>query len=273
MVWWHILIICVVSYFIGNISFSRFLAKTKKKDITKLGSGNAGSTNVLRNFGLGMGVLNLALDIFKGFLPSILAYYIFGQNIIYLYIAGICAMIGHIYPVIYKFKGGKGIASMLGVFLAADWWVTLIVIGVALVCWLIFKYGSLSSFVCVTALTVVEGLRAKSAFNAGIIDAWQLKILSMLLFAIFCLTWYAHRSNIERLLCGRESKVSLIKSTKLKLKLEKLAEQRALKKMRQQKIVQQTEVAVASEQTKSDNQADLIKKDESENKKNNSEEK
>ena len=67
MIWWHIVLVVIVSYFVGNISVSRILAGTKKKDITKLGSGNAGSTNVLRNFGLGMGVLNLVLDILKGF--------------------------------------------------------------------------------------------------------------------------------------------------------------------------------------------------------------
>ena len=135
MVWWHILIIIVVSYFIGNISFSRMLALSKHKDITKLGSGNAGSTNVLRNFGLGYGVINLVLDILKGFLPAFLSYIIFDNNLIYLYIAGISVMVGHIYPVVFKFKGGKGIASMLGVFLAADPVVTLIVIACALVCW------------------------------------------------------------------------------------------------------------------------------------------
>ncbi len=212
MVWWQILIICVVSYFIGNISFSRMIASTKKKDITKLGSGNAGSTNVLRNFGLGMGVLNLVLDVLKGFLPAFLSYIIFGNNLVYLYIAGISVMVGHIYPVVYKFKGGKGIASMLGVFLAADPIVTLIVILCALVCWLIFKYGSLASFLCVTALTVYEGIKAKSMVGG------EGKIVCLLLFVIFCLTWYAHRSNIERLLCGKESKVSLIKSTKKKIK-------------------------------------------------------
>ena len=212
MVWWHILIIIVVSYFIGNISFSRMLALSKHKDITKLGSGNAGSTNVLRKFGLGYGVINLVLDILKGFLPAFLSYIIFDGNLIYLYIAGISVMVGHIYPVVFKFKGGKGIASMLGVFLAADPVVTLIVIACALVCWLIFKYGSLASFLCVTALTVYEGIQAKS------MPEGEGKIICLLLFIIFCLTWYAHRSNIERLLCGKESKVSLIKSTKKKIK-------------------------------------------------------
>ena len=69
MIWWQILIIVVVSYFMGNISFSRFLAKTKNKDITKLGSGNPGMTNTLRNFGVKLGVVNLILDMLKAFIP------------------------------------------------------------------------------------------------------------------------------------------------------------------------------------------------------------
>ena len=211
LIWWQVVLIVIVSYFMGNISFSRFLARTKKQDITKLGSGNAGSTNILRNFGFKFGVLNLVLDILKGFVPSFLAYKIFGNNIVYLYIAGISVMIGHIYPVIFKFKGGKGIASMLGVFLAADPVVTLIVIAIAAVSWLLFKYGSIASFICVTALTVYEGIKAKSLIGN------QPKIVCALLFVIFCLTWYAHRSNIERLLCGKESKVSLIKKAKKRL--------------------------------------------------------
>lgn len=212
MIWWHIVLVVIVSYFVGNISVSRILAGTKKKDITKLGSGNAGSTNVLRNFGLGMGVLNLVLDILKGFIPAFVAYKIFNDNLVYLYIAGISVMIGHIYPVIFKFKGGKGIASMLGVFLASNPIATLIVIAVALISWLAFKYGSIASFICVTALTFIEGLNAKLlAFPENL-------IVSILLFVIFCLTWYAHRGNIVRLLCGKESKVSLIKSTKKRIK-------------------------------------------------------
>jgi len=83
---------------------------------------------------------------------------------------------------------------------------------VAAISWLLFKYGSVASFICVTALTVYEGIKAKSLIGN------EPKIVCALLFVIFCLTWYAHRSNIERLLCGRESKVSLIKKTKKQLK-------------------------------------------------------
>lgn len=217
MEWWHFVIIIVVSYFIGNISFSRIFAKSKNADITKLGSGNAGTTNVLRNFGFTYGLCNLILDILKGFIPAFAFYYIFGQNLIYLYTAGISVMFGHIYPVVFKFKGGKGIASMLGVFLAADPVVTLIVIACAAVVWLVFKYGSVASFICVTALTVIEGVKAKALPSPGN------KIICLMLFFIFCLTWYVHRSNIERLLCGKESKVNLLKSIQKQINKRKRA--------------------------------------------------
>lgn len=217
MLWWHFVVIIVSSYLIGNISFSRMFGKLKNRDITKLGSGNAGSTNVLRNFGFAYGIMNLVLDILKGFIPSIFFYYIFGENIIYLYTAGISVMLGHIFPVFYKFKGGKGIASMLGVFLASDPIVTLIVIGVACVVWLFFQYGSVASFVCVTALTVIEGVKAKS------LESPQDLAVCLMLFFIFCLTWYMHRSNIARLLCGKESKVSLIKSIQKQINKRKRA--------------------------------------------------
>ena len=211
MVWWHILIIVICSYFVGNISVSRFIAKSQNQDITKLGSGNAGSTNVLRNFGLKLGVLNLCLDILKGVIPCLVVWLV-TKNIVYLYISGISVMIGHIFPVVFKFKGGKGIATMLGVFAVANPLATIIVIACALVCWLLFKYGSLASFLCVTVLTVVEGLKAHTLPNP------QNLIVSILLFCIFLLTWFAHRSNIKRLILGKENKVDIIASAKKKIK-------------------------------------------------------
>lgn len=213
MIWWQVLLVVLVSYFCGNISFARIISKAKKDDITKLGSGNPGSTNILRNYGAKFGVLNLALDMFKGFVPSLIAFYVFGHDYVMLYIAGISSMLGHIYPIVFKFKGGKGIATMLGMFLAANPIVTLITIGVGTIIWAIFEYGSVVSFLCITTLTVVEGVRAR--MNLDMVDK---KIVCLILFAIFIFTWYAHRKNIERLLLGKESKASLIKKTKKKLK-------------------------------------------------------
>ena len=178
-----------------------------------MGSGNPGTTNILRNYGFKFGILNLALDMIKGLVPSLVAYFVFGKSIVMLYIAGISSMLGHIYPVMYGFKGGKGIATMLGMFMAANWLATIIAILAGTVIWAIFEYGSVVSFICITSLTVIEGIRARMS-----LELTDRRIVCLILFAIFLFTWYAHRKNIQRLLLGKESKASLIKKTKKKLK-------------------------------------------------------
>jgi len=212
MVWWHIVLVAIISYAFGNLSFARYISRAKNNDITKLGSGNPGSTNMLRNFGLKIGVFNLVLDMLKGFVPTLVTYLIF-KNEIMVYVAGVSVIVGHIYPVVYKFKGGKGIATMIGVFFATEPLFTGIIVVIAAVSWLLFQYGSVASFICVTALTVFEGINAQKNLPLN-----ESKVVCLLLFMIFLLTWYAHRGNIESLLFGKESKVSLIKSTKKQIK-------------------------------------------------------
>jgi len=211
MIWWHIVIICVCSYLFGNISIARMISSRKHKDITKLGSGNPGTTNTIRNFGLAVGALNLVLDMAKGVIPTLVVLLV-TKNTAYTYMAGVSAILGHIFPVFYLFKGGKGIATMLGVFLVVDPLVTAIVLVGFLLVWLVFKYVSVASFLSVTALTVVEGFKAKNLPNPDGI------VICFLLFAVFCLTWWAHRANIKRLILGKESKVDLIKAAKKKIK-------------------------------------------------------
>lgn len=206
------MLVALISYAFGNLSFARYISKIKKNDITRLGSGNPGSTNMLRNFGFKIGVLNLILDMLKGFVPTLITYFIFKSEVM-VYIAGVSVIVGHIYPVIYRFKGGKGIATMIGVFFATEPVFTGIIVAVAAISWLLFQYGSVASFICVTALTVYEGIKVQNNLPTN-----ESKIVCLLLFTIFLLTWYAHRGNIERLLFGKESKVSLIKSTKKKIK-------------------------------------------------------
>lgn len=212
MIWWQVLIVVAVSYLCGNVSFARIISKRRNQDITKLGSGNPGMTNTLRNFGLKLGLVNLLLDMLKAFIPALVAYYVFGESRVMLYIAGLSAMCGHIYPVVYKFKGGKGISSMMGIFLASNPIATLLVMLVGAVVWIIFEYGSVVSFLCITSLTVIEGVRAKMT-----LPELDRKIICLMLFAIFIFTWYAHRKNIERLLLGKESKASIKKKVKKKL--------------------------------------------------------
>jgi glycerol-3-phosphate acyltransferase PlsY len=217
MIWWQVLLVVIISYFCGNISFARIISMSKNDDITKLGSGNPGSTNILRNYGFKFGVLNLFLDMLKAYIPCMIAFYVFGHSYVMLYIAGISCMLGHIYPIVYGFKGGKGIATMMGMFFASNPIATLIVLVIGAIVWVVFEYGSVVSFLCITSLTVIEGIRAR--MNLGITDR---KIVCLILFAIFIFTWYAHRKNIERLLLGKESKASLIKKTKKKLKTKKV---------------------------------------------------
>lgn len=213
MVWWHIVLTVFVAYLFGNISVARVVTKKLNADITKMGSGNPGTTNVLRNFGFKIGLLNFILDMLKGFVPVLLAFLIFDHSYVMAYIAGFSVIVGHIYPVFFGFKGGKGIASMLGVFFATAPIVTLCVVLLAAICWLIFQYGSVSSFFCVTSLTLAEGIKAQKTLE--VVDA---RIVCVLLFCIFAITWFAHRKNIVRLLTGKESKVDLIKSFKKKYK-------------------------------------------------------
>lgn len=215
MEWWKILVVILVSYAFGNVSFARIIGKKLNSDITKLGSGNPGTTNVLRNFGFKIGLINFVLDISKGLIPVLLTKILFGEPIL-TYIAGISVIVGHIYPICYKFKGGKGIATMIGVFFATNPIATAIVVVVAAIAWLLFQYGSMSSFICVTVLTVIEGINAKTTLPES-----ESIVVCLLLYSIFLLTWFAHRKNIERLLVGKESKVDLIKSVKKKYKKTK----------------------------------------------------
>jgi len=209
-------LIVVGSYLVGNISFARIISSTKKQDITKLGSGNPGTTNTIRNFGVGVGAINLVLDMFKGVLPTLVVLLV-TKNLTYTYIAGVSSIVGHVFPVFYLFKGGKGIATMLGVFMVVDPLVTSIVLVVFLLVWLVFKYVSVGSFLSVTLLTVIEGFKAKSMENPDRL------IVCFILFAIFCLTWWAHRANIKRLIIGKESRVDLIKSVRKKIKTNTVA--------------------------------------------------
>lgn len=208
---WKLVLLAVCSYFIGNINFARIISKySLKDDITKHGSGNPGTTNMYRRFGLKIGLLTLALDVLKGVIPTLLGLLCLGSEGAYM--AGAFAVIGHIFPVIYKFKGGKGVATTLGVFwVTCPLWMTIIFVIMFVLIYL-FEYMSPVSLLAISSLVCIEAVR-----NEG-----SILIISML-FIIFALTWWAHRANIVRLFIGKENKTSLKGSIK-KLK-EKRAEE------------------------------------------------
>ena len=195
---WYILLV-LGSYLIGNINFAIFISRKKNNDITKLGSGNPGTMNMLRNFGVKTGGLTLILDVLKGAVPALVGYLTMGET--GLYVAGLAVVVGHILPVFRKFKGGKGVACALGVFLVANPLLTLGFFALAFVYLLIFDYGAIASFIVITAMTVIEAYLHAGNF-----------VISLLLFAMFTIIFVSHRQNITRLLIGKENKANLKKS-------------------------------------------------------------
>ena len=217
-------------YLLGNFSSAKFLSKLKKDDITKHGSGNPGTMNMLRTFGLKAGILTLILDALKGAIPSMVGFLIFGGATgslayIALFAGGLSAVVGHVFPVFYKFKGGKGVACIFGMFMVAEPIWSLVAFAVCLIYLLIFKYGVLASFIFITTLTIIEGNRFRGNLY-----------ICLILFATFFLIWFMHRQNFFRLLIGKENKANLFKR-KPKDERLKFKEKKQIKKQNKQKEI------------------------------------
>ena len=179
-------LLILVSYFIGNISWARILSKKNNGDITKSGSGNPGSMNMLRTYGAKLGVMTLVLDTIKGVIPALGGMLLFkytglNQNV-GLYVAGLSAVLGHMFPAIYKFKGGKGVATSMGVFMVANplWLLIAFVVGFVYV-WL-FDYGSVASLFIVAFMSAIQGYHYNTQYAN---DKPTLLALNLLIFAIF----------------------------------------------------------------------------------------
>ncbi len=226
MIYWLLALLCVVCYFIGNVNFGKIISSAKHVDLSKKGSGNLGATNMYRNLGAKLGYLTLVLDAIKGFVSAGIGFFAFGgawfggltvypDAIIGLYACGLSAVVGHIFPVIYRFKGGKGISTSLGVFLFAQPIVTLVTFCLCFVLVWFVKYVSLASLLLITVSVVWQNIFLPKP-NL---------VITLLTFGIFALTWYAHRPNIERLLSGTERetniRVKLVRDQKRQDKITK----------------------------------------------------
>lgn len=230
MEWWKFLVLIVGSYLIGNIFFARIISKIKKYDISKAGSGNPGTMNMLRNLGFAIGLLTLVLDMLKGVVPALVGFYLFGGEAgginayIGLFTGGLSALVGNIFPVFYNFKGGKGAAVVYGMYCVAQPVLGLIIFVAGFLYLLVFDYASLLSFCMITVFTVYE------SYSLGLMTGQSNIVISCLLFAIFCLVWFAHRKNIFRLLIGKENKVNFRqKFTKIKFKSKSKQQKEELK--------------------------------------------
>ncbi|MBQ7977433.1 MAG: glycerol-3-phosphate acyltransferase [Clostridia bacterium] len=249
MTYWLLAIMVVVSYFVGCVNFGKIISSAKNVDLTKKGSGNLGATNMYRNLGAKLGYLTLLLDMLKGIITSLAGFFVFGgagaypDALIGLYACGLSAVVGHIFPVINKFKGGKGISTTIGVFLVAQPIVTLCAFAVGFVIVWFIKYVSLASLILVTAGVVAQNL---------LLPEPNLTI-SLLTFAIFALTWFAHRKNIERLIVGKENETNIKmkikrdqkKMQKLEIKQEQFEAKLEIKhEIKQEKAEQKVEKKV-----------------------------
>ena len=187
-------IIIIISYFLGSIPFGYLLTKIfLQKDIREIGSGNIGATNVLRTGNKYIGYGTLLLDILKAIIPIIFVKFYY---IDYLYIASLCVFIGHVFPIWLKFKGGKGVATYVGILCCLNIYLGITFGIVWLISFFIYKYSSLSSLL--------------GSLSIPIVNFFILKEDVIFFFVImFVLFFYTHRENIKRLLNRSESKTKI----------------------------------------------------------------
>ena len=194
----EIFIVLAISYLLGSIPTGFLVAKKiKDVDLRELGSGSTGATNVLRNVGKLPALFVFIIDVFKGFLAVKIAYIFINQDLIAI-LSGLFAISGHIWPIWLKGKGGKAVATGLGMFLAISWQVGLGSLGIFLLILSISKVVSLSSIIAALGLPILMYLKVGTSNNTFMIIS----------FVISFLVIWKHRTNIKRLLKGDEPKLN-----------------------------------------------------------------
>lgn len=208
-------IMAIIAYCIGSINFSVIISKKVAGfDVREKGSGNAGSTNMLRSVGKGAALLTLICDVLKGVVAIVISI-IIGNLVedsnkeLLLQIAGVAVVLGHTFPIFFGFKGGKGVATSLGILLMSNWQIGLICLVFALVLMALTRIVSLGSCAAavlfpVLTLFINEHYTVLTGEKSGNVYF----IYSLILASIVL---YNHRSNIKRLLNGTENKLSFKK--------------------------------------------------------------
>ena len=184
------IITALVSYLFGSIPFGYLFTKILlKKDIRNVGSGNIGATNVLRTGNKLIGYLTLVLDIAKAVVPVIFIKLNYPDLV---YISALCAFLGHIFPIWLKFKGGKGVATLVGILLSINIYYAIVFCTVWILTFVMSKYSSLSSLFASISIPIY----------LLIIDKGNI----IFFIIMFVLIFYTHRENIKRLINKEESK-------------------------------------------------------------------
>ena len=201
-----ILIVVIYSYTCGSIPFGLILTKIfTKKDVRKVGSGNIGATNVLRTGNKFLAALTLFLDMAKGYFPVIITMKFFPE---FTQISCLISFLGHVFPIWLKFKGGKGVATYLGILFALSIQSSFLFIFTWIVVSLIFKYSSLSSMFSSLTVLVITLIKENTLqfirpeFNYG-------EDIKLILFIFFILIMFTHRQNIINLKNKTETKIKI----------------------------------------------------------------
>lgn len=205
------IIVAIIAYLLGSISFSVIFSKKMAGfDVREKGSGNAGSTNVLRTVGKKAAILTLICDCAKGVI-AILVAYIAGKIVngldrsLLIQLAGIFVVLGHTFPIFFRFKGGKGVATSLGVLLMVNWQIGLICLVFALILMALTRFVSLGSVAAAILFPVLTIFIHTNYLVEGNY------IIFGILLAILVI--FNHRANVKRLLEGKENRLSF-KGTK-----------------------------------------------------------
>lgn len=197
-----LIIVAVIAYLIGSISFSYvFTKKIKHEDITQKGSGNPGTTNMLRSYGWALGLLTLLCDLLKGVAATLIGIYFAGD--MGMYIAAIAVIVGHNWSCYLKFKGGKGIATTTGVLLVILPLQTVIIFSTCVFIVYLTKIMSIGSLIGLVASAVVPFIMFPG--NTPL----HITVVIIALLGI-----WSHRENIKRLSENRENKLHISKKSK-----------------------------------------------------------
>lgn len=209
----YYIIMGIIAYLIGSINFSILISKKKAGfDIREKGSGNAGTTNMLRSVGKDAAIVTLILDILKGVVTiwlsifyGFMLYKIWNINIDYailVQVSGILVIVGHTYPIYFGFKGGKGVATALGILLVTNWHIGIISLVFALVLIIVSRMVSVGA-ICAAILFPVLTL---FSYESSFIEPGNYMVFSIIIAIIVC---FNHRENIKRIMNGTENKISL----------------------------------------------------------------
>ena len=203
----NIFLISLMSYFIGSIPFGLLLTKIfTGKDVREIGSGNIGATNVLRTGNKLLAAITLLLDTFKGYMPVIISLKYFPEL---TPLSCIITFLGHVFPVWLKFKGGKGVATYLGILFALDYGLSLLFIFTWTVVFLIFKYSSVASIFSSLTVFVINSLLYTVLKSLGVNIIILGNNINTLLFILFVLILFTHRKNISNLKNKTEPKIKI----------------------------------------------------------------